>query len=117
MPPTQCSRFAGPHAGEQAERASPTRTLALRAAKGPAIENVFVIGSAEIFREALAHSDLRWVYLTRVAGRFGCEVAIPDLDALGFVTSAWEGEQAGEDSGVTYTIERLTRVPEPRDGS
>src|SRR5207248_6075115 len=44
----------------------------------------FVVGGAEIFREAFAHAALRYVYLTRIEGRFGCDVKIPDLDALGF---------------------------------
>lgn len=83
---------------------------ALRAAQGPSIEGVFVVGGAEIFREAFAHPELRWVYLTRVQGRFGCEVTIPDLDALGFVKSPWDGETAGEDNGIAYTIERLARA-------
>lgn len=82
---------------------------ALMAARGDNIENVFVVGGAEIIRHALGHPDLRWIYLTRVEGRFGCDVAIPDLDAAGFVRDAWDGELTGEDHGVRYRIERLAR--------
>jgi dihydrofolate reductase len=73
------------------------------------VHSLFVVGGAEIFREAFEHAALRWIYLTRVQGRFGCEVVIPDLDALGFVRSPWDGELEAEDSGVRYTIERLAR--------
>ena len=70
---------------------------------------IFAVGGAEIFREAFAHRELRYVYLTRVDGRFGCDTHIPDLDALGFHRVAWDGEAALEDNGVRYRIERLAR--------
>ena len=70
-------------------------------------QGTFVVGGAEIFREAFAHPQLRYVYLTRVEGAFGCEVQIPDLDALGFTRDAWAGELAAEENGVRYRIERL----------
>ena len=70
-------------------------------------ESTFVVGGAEIFREAFAHPQLRFVYLTRVEGTFGCDVHIPDLDALGFAREAWPGEQTAEENGVRYRIERL----------
>jgi len=72
------------------------------------VANVFVVGGAELFRAAFVHPALRWVYLTRVAGDFDCEVAIPDLDAAGFQRVAWDGEVASIDNGVAYRIEKLT---------
>ncbi len=84
---------------------------ALMAARGDNIDNVFVIGGAEIIRQAVGHADLRYVYLTRVEARFGCDVAIPNLDELGFTKTAWDGEQHGEDNGVHYRIERLANTP------
>jgi dihydrofolate reductase len=69
----------------------------------------FVVGGGELFREAFAHRDLRWVYLTRVDARFGSDAHIPDLDALGFAKVAWDGEQQLEESGVRYRIEKLAR--------
>ena len=86
---------------------------ALAAAAGPDIETVFVVGGAEIYREALAHPALRWVYLTRVEGRYGTDTRIPDLDRT-FERDAWDGEQTLEDSGVRYRIERLRRISAPR---
>lgn len=82
---------------------------ALHAARGPNVENTFVIGGAEILREAFGHRDLRWVYLTRVEGHFQCEVEIPNLDVLGFAKTEWNGATTGEDNGITYRIERLAR--------
>ena len=82
---------------------------ALAAASVPDIAATFVVGGAQIFREALAHSALRSVYLTRVEGRFGCDTVIPNLDAMGFVPVAWDGAVRDEDNHVRYRIERLVR--------
>ena len=80
---------------------------ALHAASAPNVETTFVIGGAEILREAFGHHDLRWVYLTRVEGHFQCEVQIPNLDVLGFTPTEWDGATSGEDNGLSYRIERL----------
>jgi len=82
---------------------------ALGAARGNDIDHVFVVGGAEILREAFGHRELGAIYLTRIDGRFDCDVKIPDLDALGFVKTAWDGEQASEDNGVRYRIEKLVK--------
>ena len=77
------------------------------AAAAPDIDTTFVVGGAQIFAEAFTHAALRHVYLTRVMGRFDCDTHIPDLDARGFVPSAWDGACEAEDSGIRYRIERL----------
>lgn len=82
---------------------------ALNAANAPNVETAFVVGGAEILKEALHHRDLRFVYLTRVEGRFDTTVRIPDLDALGFTKTAWDAEAELEENGVRYRIERLAR--------
>jgi dihydrofolate reductase len=74
------------------------------------IETTFVVGGAGLLLDALEHPALRFIYLTRVEGRFGCDVRMPDLDARGFQRDpTWEGEAIGEDNGVRYRIERLRR--------
>ena len=74
------------------------------------VETIFVVGGAGLFQEALVDARLRYVYLTRVEGRFDCDVKMPDLDARGYVRDAtWDGEAIGEDNGVRYRIERLSR--------
>lgn len=79
------------------------------AASAPDIDTTFIVGGAQIFGEAFAHPRLRYVYLTRVMGRFDCDTHIPDLDARGFRAVAWDGACEAEDSGVRYRIERLAR--------
>ena len=73
------------------------------------VETIFVVGGAGLFQVALDHAKLRWVYLTRVEGRFECDVRMPDLDARGFIRDVWRGENVGEDNGVRYKVERLSR--------
>ena len=73
------------------------------------VETIFVVGGAGLFQDALVDPRLRYVYLTRVEGRFDCDVEMPDLDARGFERVAWDGEATGEDNGVRYRIERLRR--------
>ena len=74
-------------------------------------ETTFVVGGAEIFREAFAHPQLRFVYLTRVDGVFGCDTQIPDLDALGFQRTEWAGACEADENGIRYRIERLAPTP------
>jgi dihydrofolate reductase len=82
-----------------------------RAAALADVESTFVVGGAEIFREALLDPALRYAYLTRVALHCGGDTFIPDLDR-DFVRDAWDGEQALEDNGVAYRIERLVKKPQ-----
>jgi dihydrofolate reductase len=89
-----------------------TRSLDEALAAGRVCHATFVVGGAQIFSEAFDHPALRWVYLTRIEGRFGCDTKIPDLDARGFARHPWEGERRETEGDVSYRIERLTRRPE-----
>ena len=74
------------------------------------VETIFVVGGAGLFQEALVDARLRYIYLTRVNGRFDCDVTMPNLDSRGYYRDAtWDGEAIGEDNGVSYRIERLCR--------
>ena len=82
---------------------SPDEALAVDGA-----ETIFVVGGAGLLRDVIERADLRYVYLTRVEQRFDCDVKMPNLDARGFVHSAWDGERKTEEYDVRYRIERLT---------
>ena len=43
------------------------------------IENIFVIGGAEIFRSALAWPFLQTVHITQIPGDFACDVTFPPI--------------------------------------
>lgn len=82
---------------------------ALAAARGSDIDTTFVIGGAQIFRDAFEHAELRYIYLTRVLARFDCDAFLPNLDEKGFVPVEWSGAFEGEDNGVRYRVERIAR--------
>jgi dihydrofolate reductase len=84
------------------------------AAADATVESTFVVGGAELFRAALDDVGLRWIYLTRIAARFGCDVAIPDLAARDFAPTAWDGAADHEEEGVRYRIERWARATPTR---
>jgi dihydrofolate reductase len=71
------------------------------------VESIFVVGGAGLIQAVIDRPDLRFVYLTRIAQRYRCDVTMPDLDARGFVRDAWDGERELEDFEVRYRIERL----------
>ena len=75
------------------------------------VERVFVVGGAQLYRDALDHPRFRFAYLTRVAQTFACDTHIPSLDHL-VPDAGWTSEASGhhEDAGIAYTIERLRRA-------
>ncbi|HEU0033163.1 MAG TPA: dihydrofolate reductase [Kofleriaceae bacterium] len=76
----------------------------------PDVENIFVVGGAGLFVDALEHPQLRYIYLTRIESHYECTIRMPDLDARGFVRDpSWDGEQSADEHDVHYTIERLIR--------
>lgn len=79
------------------------------AAAVPDIATTFVIGGAQLLREALVHPGLRYVYFTRIDAVFDCDTFLPDLDALGFVEVAWDGAFTQTDNAITYRVQRLAR--------
>ena len=43
------------------------------------IENTFVIGGADVFRQALAHPRCQKIFLTQILARYACDVFFPDF--------------------------------------
>jgi dihydrofolate reductase len=48
----------------------------------PGVAGRFVLGGAQVYREAFAHPACRFVYLTRIAAIFPCDTFLPALDAF-----------------------------------
>ena len=44
------------------------------------VENIFVIGGAQIFAEALRHPGCRKIYVTQILKKFDCDTFFPPLD-------------------------------------
>jgi dihydrofolate reductase len=82
-------------------------------AKRQDVDQVFIIGGAEIYRLALVHPRCRAVYITRIAGTFGCDAVVPNLDQLCDPDPSWPVRQFHE-HGIDYTIARLMLKPRPQ---
>ncbi len=50
--------------------------------------DVFVIGGAQVFSEAIHHPSCQKIYLTRIWGRFDCDVFFPEIP-LKFVETSF----------------------------
>ena len=74
-------------------------------------ETVFVIGGAEIYRLAIAHPALRFIYLTRVQWSFNCDAYVYNLSHDFVIDPSWpsKGLVDHEEGGVRYQIQRLYR--------
>lgn len=72
----------------------------------PDLGEVFIIGGAEIYLLALAHPRCRAIYLTRIAGTFGCDTFVPNLDERCQLDPSWPAANHTE-NGVSYRIEKL----------
>jgi dihydrofolate reductase len=72
---------------------SPLPSVVLRAASLPEAlqkaeqknaEEIFVIGGAKVFEEAIQHPDCQTIYLTEVSGDFQCDTFFPKIDPAQF---------------------------------
>jgi dihydrofolate reductase/thymidylate synthase len=71
------------------------------------VESVFVIGGAEVFREALLTAACREIFLTRILHDFQCDTFLPDLLSSYQLTD--QSTQIIED-GISYVFCHYVRV-------
>jgi dihydrofolate reductase len=80
--------------------------LAALAVATPAVGRVFVIGGSQVYAEALARPDCRYIHYTRVDARFDCDTFFPAFeDRFACTTTQPEASEAG----IGYRIELWTR--------
>lgn len=88
------------HSLEEALSFTRGRLAKLRLAK---LEEVFVIGGAQVFQQAIGIADK--LYLTIVEGDYSCDAFFPDYSDFKKVVS----EEKGESEGYRYTFLELER--------
>ena len=71
-------------------------------------KEVFVIGGAEIYKQALAHSNR--IYLTTVHQIYEGDVFFPELKESDWQKTAIEHHQVDEKNNVAYTFSTLERL-------
>jgi dihydrofolate reductase len=72
---------------------------ALKQLTKPDIENIFVIGGAQIFALALEHPLCQRLVVTHVQGEYGCDVFFPPINRQFILISASEKLQ---EAGINY---------------
>ncbi|MDB5021103.1 MAG: dihydrofolate reductase [Pedobacter sp.] len=84
------------------EGAEVTNSLADALSRCAKDEEVFIIGGAEIYKEALAKTDR--IYLTRVHERFDGDTYFPELNMEKWVETAREEHQPDEKNQIAFTF-------------
>jgi dihydrofolate reductase / thymidylate synthase len=70
------------------------------------IENIFVIGGAQIYAHAIAHPSCQKLYVTHVQGEYGCDVFFPPISRQFFPISASEHLQ---ENGISFQFSEYLR--------
>jgi dihydrofolate reductase / thymidylate synthase len=70
------------------------------------IENVFVIGGAQIYALAIAHPLCQKLYVTHVQGEYGCDAVFPPISRQFFPISASEHLQ---ENGISFQFSEYLR--------
>lgn len=72
------------------------------------VEQIFVIGGGQVFKEALSRPDIQGIYLTQVQGDFDCDTFFPSLPSH-FVLSQRLGH--AQEKGIDYDFLFYSRLP------
>ena len=76
----------------------PSLAAAIAAAKNvPIVDDIFVIGGASLYREAMSHPLLGVIYLTTIDAVFDCDVHFPTFDPTNYILIC---DIKSEESGV-----------------
>ncbi|MBU0668439.1 dihydrofolate reductase [Patescibacteria group bacterium] len=70
------------------------------------VDQLFVIGGANVFEQALAHPQCEKIYLTKIAGGFECDTFLPPIGE-DFRQVSQSAQQ--EDDGIWYWFEAYER--------
>ncbi len=72
-----------------------------------AADEVFIVGGAEIYKEAMAHTDR--IYLTVVHEEFEADTFFPEIDRNLWKEIASESHQPDEKNNLSFTFSTLER--------
>ena len=79
---------------------------ALKQLSSPDIENIFVIGGAQIYAKAIDHPLCQKLYVTHVQGKYGCDAFFPPISKDFFPISASEDFQ---EAGISFQFSDYLR--------
>lgn len=64
------------------------------------IENIFVIGGARVYEQAILHPSCEKIYLTKIDANFDCDTFFPKIDENKFALIS--SSEACQEEGVSY---------------
>ncbi|MCA9374153.1 dihydrofolate reductase [Candidatus Peregrinibacteria bacterium] len=70
------------------------------------VDQVFVIGGANVYKQALEHKDFYRFYATEIAAAFECDAFFPKFD-LGMMHQPWAVTDYQEENGIQYRFIRM----------
>jgi dihydrofolate reductase len=94
-------------AGLEIPGAEVCHTLAEAIALCKAEKEVFIVGGAEIYRQAINNTDK--IYLTRVHAQYEADAFFPEIDQKEWKEVDTEAHQPDEKNNVAYTFSTLLR--------
>lgn len=81
---------------------------ALAQAEAKSAEQIFVIGGAQVFKEALQHTACRELLVTEVEGDFQCDTFFPSIDPARFKKTTTSDTH--QDAGIEFRFARYERI-------
>jgi len=78
------------------------------------IHNVFVVGGAQVYREALKHKQLRSLYLTKIYKKFDCDVFFPSI-IHGFKVDPNFKRESVIESEISYEFVKYSKNEEKHE--
>ena len=74
------------------------------------VDRVFIVGGANIYRQALAHFRCAGVYLTRIDAEFDCDATLAEFEPHMRQDPDWQAVHH-EENGYAYDIQHWIRAP------
>lgn len=81
---------------------------ALKQAESHNVDQIFVIGGAQVFKEALQHPACRELLVTEVEGDFECDTFFPSIDPARFKKTTTSDTH--QDAGIEFRFARYERI-------
>lgn len=92
----------------------PSLNAAIAAARNvPVVEDIFVIGGASLYREALTHPSLGVIYMTTIDEVYDCDVHFPTFDPTAYTMVC----DVDSEEGGTHLTHRIYMKNPPDDGN
>ncbi|XP_057365776.1 dihydrofolate reductase-like [Daphnia carinata] len=76
------------------------------------IENIWIIGGASVYKEAMDHQSCHRIYVTHILENFECDVFMPAIDPRKFrlVSDPMVPQDTEEENGIAFKVKVYEKV-------